>query len=93
VIENKRVVITGAAGQDGLLLGRMLSDRKNEVLAVVISQAQKVLAERYNSALKVIVLDSLDVSEIEKVLIDFNPNFIFHLGAKSSVADSWRLSK
>jgi GDPmannose 4,6-dehydratase len=35
----------------------------------------------------------LDSSEIEKILVDFAPDFVFHLGAKSSVADSWRLSK
>jgi hypothetical protein len=34
---NKRVIITGAAGQDGLLLGRMLAKSQNIVLGIVIA--------------------------------------------------------
>jgi GDPmannose 4,6-dehydratase len=92
-ITNKRVIITGAAGQDGLLLGRMLAKSQNIVLGIVISESQRELARTYNPDQEVITCNSLDSSEIEKILVDFAPDFVFHLGAKSSVADSWRLSK
>jgi GDPmannose 4,6-dehydratase len=86
-----RAIITGAAGQDGLILGQLLSE--NEVTGIVTSETQRKLVNAYNPNLAVKIMDSLDVAEIERLLIDFSPDHIFHLGAKSSVSDSWQKSK
>jgi len=88
-----RAVITGAAGQDGLILGQLLSENENKVIGIVISESQKNLVHAYNPNSQVRVMDSLSTSEIERLLIDFSPDYIFHLGAKSSVSDSWEKSK
>jgi GDPmannose 4,6-dehydratase len=88
-----RAIITGAAGQDGLILGQLLSENENNVTGIVISESQRSLVHAYNSNSQVKVMDSLSISEIERLLIDFSPDYIFHLGAKSSVSDSWEKSK
>ena len=88
-----RAIITGAAGQDGLILGQLLSENENEVTGIVTSESQRNLVLAYNPNLEVNVMDSLDISDIERLLIDFSPDYIFHLGAKSSVSDSWQKSK
>lgn len=88
-----RVIITGAAGQDGLILGQLTSKAENEVTGIVISESQKNFVQTYNPKLQVKVMDSSNVSDIEKLLIDFSPDHIFHLAAKSSVSDSWQKSK
>ena len=36
-----RAIITGAAGQDGLILGQLLSENDNKVTGIVISESQK----------------------------------------------------
>jgi GDPmannose 4,6-dehydratase len=93
VIKNKRVIVTGAAGQDGLILGHILNQHENEVLGIVVSESQKNFVKSYNPKLQLLVSDSSDVSKIERVIIDFLPDFIFHLGAKSSVSESWGKSR
>ena len=82
-------VITGAAGQDGMILGLKLSEAGHTVHGIVRNQHQADLLTSYNPQVKTEILDGSDLSAIKKFLIEKQPNQVFHLSAKSSVAQSW----
>ena len=82
-------VITGAAGQDGMILGLKLSEAGHTVHGIVRNQHQADLLTSYNPQVKTEILDGSDLSAIKKFLNEKQPNQVFHLSAKSSVAQSW----
>lgn len=82
-------VITGAAGQDGMILGLKLSEAGHTVYGIVRNQHQADLLASYNPQVNVEILDGSDLSAIKKFLNEKRPSRIFHLSAKSSVAQSW----
>ena len=85
----KRVVITGAAGQDGLILGLKLTAAEHHVSGVVRNAEQKTFLESYNPRISVEVLDSANLRSVIEFLDRAQPSQIYHLSAKSSVANSW----
>ena len=85
----KRIVITGAAGQDGLILGLKLVSKGHQVVGIVRSADQQTFLESYNPAIKAEILDSSTLASVRKFLERNQPDQIFHLSAKSSVANSW----
>jgi GDPmannose 4,6-dehydratase len=92
-VSNQKVIITGAAGQDGLILGHKLLQANLEVFGVVRSEEQSNFLAKYNPEINPIVINSSDLSVIEKTLSNFKPDKIFHLSGKSSVAESWSKSE
>ena len=89
----KKIVITGAAGQDGLILGYKLTAAGNHVVGIVRSAEQKSILEGYNPRVKAEILDASNVVLIRDFLEKNRPDQIYHLSAKSSVANSWRDSE
>lgn len=89
----KRIVITGAAGQDGLILGLKLAKAGNQVVGVVRNAEQKTFLELYNPGIRAEILDSSSLKPVIEFLERFHPEQIYHLSAKSSVANSWRDSE
>jgi GDPmannose 4,6-dehydratase len=89
----KRIVITGAAGQDGLILGLKLVAAGHIVTGIVRSADQKSFLELYNPKIKAEILDASTLISIRGFLEKNHPDQIYHLSAKSSVADSWRDSE
>lgn len=89
----KKIVITGAAGQDGLILGLKLAKAGQRVIGIVRSSEQKSLLEGYNPNLQVETLDSSTQKAITDFLERTQPDQIYHLSAKSSVANSWNDSE
>jgi len=85
----KRIVITGAAGQDGLILGVKLAKAGHQVIGIVRTLEQKSVLESYNPNIQVETLDSSTLKSIISFLERAQPNQIYHLSAKSSVANSW----
>jgi GDPmannose 4,6-dehydratase len=85
----KKIVITGAAGQDGLILGLKLAAAGNQVVCIVRDADQKTFVESYNPTVKVETLDSWSLTSVRDFLDRIQPNQIYHLSAKSSVANSW----
>ena len=85
----KRIVITGAAGQDGLILGLKLVAKGHQVVGIVRSVEQRTFLESYNPAVKAEILDSSTLGSVRNFLERNQPDQIFHLSAKSSVANSW----
>jgi GDPmannose 4,6-dehydratase len=88
-----KVIITGGAGQDGLILGTKLSVLGTEVIALAKNQEQVKLILNYNPAVQSMVINSSNIIEIETLLKNIKPDFVFHLSSKSSVADSWENSE
>ena len=86
---SKNVLITGAAGQDGLILGLKLTNSGHTVHGIVRSQEQASLVSLYNPNINVSTLDFTNLNEIKNFLAKKDPDQIFHLSAKSSVANSW----
>jgi GDPmannose 4,6-dehydratase len=89
----KKVVITGAAGQDGLILGIKLVNRGFQVHGVVRNQDQVEMVTRINPGMLVSILDSSNPAAVTNFLEKQAPDFIYHLSARSSVANSWEESE
>ena len=88
-----RIIVTGAAGQDGLILGLKLARAGHKVFGIVRDGEQETLLEKYNPSVTTSVLDSSNLSKIKRYLEEVQPNQIYHLSAKSSVAKSWQDSE
>ncbi len=91
--QSKRIVITGAAGQDGLILGLKLAKSGHQVIGIVRNPEQKSLLESYNPRIKAETLDSSTLRSVFDFLERTQPEQIYHLSAKSSVANSWNDSE
>jgi GDPmannose 4,6-dehydratase len=85
----KRIVITGAAGQDGLILGLKLAKAGHQVIGVVRNEEQKTFLGLHNPGIQVEMLDSSTLKSVVEFLERAQPEQIYHLSAKSSVANSW----
>lgn len=90
---HKSAVITGAAGQDGLILGLKLVDRGYQVHGVVRNHEQVERVNKMNPRMSVSILDSSDPTSVKNFLKVQEPDYIYHLSAKSSVANSWEESE
>jgi GDPmannose 4,6-dehydratase len=86
---SKIIVITGAAGQDGLILGLKLVAAGHQVVGIVRNADQKTFLEGYNPKVTVEILDSSTLNSVRDFLERTQPDQIYHLSAKSSVANSW----
>jgi GDPmannose 4,6-dehydratase len=84
-----RAIITGASGQDGLILGLKLVRAGHEVFGTVRNDNQKLILEKYNSQVISAVIDSSNLNSVRRYLEEIQPDQIYHLSAKSSVANSW----
>ena len=89
----KKIVITGAAGQDGLILGLKLVAAGHQVMGIVRSADQQTFLESYNPKIKAEILDSSSLTSVREFLERTQPDQIYHLSAKSSVANSWNDSE
>lgn len=93
MITAKKIVVTGAAGQDGLILGLKLVAAGHQVVGIVRDADQKTFVESYNPKVKAEILDSSTLVHVRDFLEKIQPDQIYHLSAKSSVANSWRNSE
>ena len=91
--KTKKIIITGAAGQDGLILGHKLITAGHEVIGIVRNANQRTFLNEYNSKVDAQLLDSSNLASVREFLEKNQPDQIFHLSAKSSVANSWRDSE
>ena len=80
-----RYLVTGARGQDGLILISKFAAQGHDVLGVVRKQADADFVKLYEPKVKVICLDLLDKDAVTKMLEEYSPTHIFNLAAESSV--------
>ena len=72
-----RIIVTGAAGQDGLILGLKLARAGHKVFGIVRDGEQETLLEKYNPSVTTSVLDSSNLSKIKRYLEEVQPNQIY----------------
>jgi len=84
-----RVLITGAAGQDGTILAAMLSREGFPVVGLAKPGTRHDLLLRYAPNTEIIDVDLADSGSLREVFRYARPTHVYNFGAFSSAADSW----
>jgi len=84
-----RALVTGAAGQDGMILCSMLDRAGCEVVAVVKPTSDATLLRRYVPTATILEVDLADGPGLRAVVSDCAPQQIFNLGGFTSPSASW----
>lgn len=84
-------LILGAAGQDGILLSRLLLDHGLRVIGLVRPGAAEDRLRRLAPGVEIAVGDVTDSACLGYVLDRYVPDQIYNLAALSSVGRSWEL--
>ena len=91
-IENKKILVTGAAGSIGSELCRQIAKFKPSLLVVldqdetgIFNITQEIKSRFPNLELKEVIGDILDKEKIEYVFKNFSPQIVFHAAAYKHV--------
>jgi GDPmannose 4,6-dehydratase len=84
-----KILITGAAGQDGKILADQLIANHHELVMLCRPNQSNSLQFEFPTA-KIIGIDHTNFENIALILRDSNPDTIINLAAFSSVKDSWK---
>ena len=89
-MQNRKIIVTGGAGFIGSnLINKLLRNKNNSVLNIdKISYASNEGFIEKNNQYAISKIDLSDINSVEKTILDFNPDNIFHLAAKSHVFNS-----
>ena len=79
MISKKKVIITGAAGQDGLILSKILLKKKFEVYGIIKNKKY----ENLNKKVKYLKTDIKNKKKISNFIKKIKPNVIVHLAANN----------
>jgi GDPmannose 4,6-dehydratase len=82
------ILITGAAGQDGILLARKLLKTETDVVGICRKNQAKNLRQAV-PGLSIYTADLTDFEKVHKILDKAKPTTIFNLAGYSSVNKSW----
>ena len=85
----KTAIITGAAGQDGLILGKILCENDYRVVGYVKNHRQLDRLKNFNCKVEGKILENPSVDLIRSEIFLTQPSEIYNLAAVSSVAESW----
>ena len=83
-----RVLITGAAGQDGTILATMLEREGADVVALVKPGTDIEPFQRYAPSAQIVEVDLADDRELISVVTTHAPDQIFNFGGISSIMES-----
>lgn len=84
-----RALITGAAGQDGTLLSRLLVTEGADVLGLVRSAESGDGLRQLVPGVEVAVADVIDRDRVTAIVESWRPDEIYNLAGFSSVGRSW----
>lgn len=84
-----RVLITGAAGQDGTILATLLAREGVPVVGLTKPGTSSATLLRYAPSTEHIDVDLADAQALKDVLRYAKPTHVYNFGAFSSAADSW----
>jgi GDPmannose 4,6-dehydratase len=82
-------LITGASGQDGTILSRMLTREGVDVVGLVKPGTDFAHLVRYAPEIRIIESDLEDSTSLTQIAIDSSPDFIYNLGGFTAPGDSW----
>ena len=84
-----RILITGAAGQDGTILATQVSRQGHEVAGLVKPGTETDLLRKYVPEAEIVECDLADHGRLAGIVEDFAPEEIYNLGGFTSPGDSW----
>ena len=96
---NKKVLITGVSGQDGLLLSEFLLEKNYDVYGMIRRTSHfdrsrldrvKVVAKKFNSCFELCYGDVEDVPSLYRLLNDVKPDEIYNYASQSHVLLSYK---
>ena len=93
IFKNSRVIVTGHTGFKGSWLTAWLKLLGADVMGISLSpptNPSHFKAVNINKGIKDIRLNILEKAKLEKKIVKFKPNFIFHLAAQSLVGLSYK---
>lgn len=93
--KNKKIIISGATGQDGsYMIEYLLKNTENTIIAAIRRTSQAILSNLEgvldNPRVKLVTMDLNDPHSIENIIKDEKPDYFINFGAQSFVADSWK---
>ena len=94
VFRNKRVFLTGHTGFKGTWLTMLLNKMGAEVMGYALepnTYPSMYNVVKANDYCKSVIGDLRDRELLEKIMVDFNPDFIFHLAAQPIVRTSYNI--
>ncbi len=91
IYRKKKVFVTGHTGFKGSWLSLWLNELEAEVKGYALQPEENSLYVNIQSDLKIdsVIADIRDQSKLEKEILDFQPDFIFHLAAQPLVRHSY----
>ena len=93
IFNNKKIVVTGHTGFKGSWLTAWLKMLGANVMGISLNPPtypSHFLVSKINIGIKDIRLDIRDRTKVEKKIISFKPDFVFHLAAQSLVGLSYK---
>jgi GDPmannose 4,6-dehydratase len=82
-------LITGASGQDGTILSRVLTREGVNVVGLVKPDTDFAHLVRYAPEIRIIESDLEDSTSLTQIAVDSSPDFIYNLGGFTAPGDSW----
>ena len=92
----KRALVTGITGQDGAYLAQLLLSEGYEVHGVIRRSSHRGVEDhrlRWLGVAEMVLLhdgDIADISSLQRIVQEVQPDEIYNLAAQSFVASSWR---
>jgi GDP-4-dehydro-6-deoxy-D-mannose reductase len=87
----KKYLITGSSGFVAKYFINYLEQKKIECAVLAIDTVNNIIYDNFKYVfIKFDQIDLLNRMQFEKILYDFNPDYILHLASYSSVAYSWK---
>ena len=93
---SKRALITGASGQDGAYLAKLLVSKGYEVTGMIRRTSHAEVAEHRLSwigvrdQIRIVDGDMLDLSSLCRIVAACEPDEVYNLAAQSFVSTSWQ---
>ena len=96
IFKNKKIIITGHTGFKGSWLTLSLNRFGAKVMGLsngIPTSPSNFKASKVKNGIITKKLDIKNLKKLKKTIINFKPNFIFHLAAQSLVRDSYKNPK
>jgi GDPmannose 4,6-dehydratase len=95
-LSNKKVIVTGASGQDGsYMIDYLLENTDHYVVGAIRRTSQiidKYLSRHYsNPRFKLVHFDLTDSHSVTTTIKNEKPDYFINFGAQTFVADSWQM--
>ncbi len=84
-----RALITGATGQDGVILSHMLAGRGVETVGLVKPGASVDELNAYAPGVSIVEVDLSDLDSLHSVVREVDPTHLWNFGGFTAPSDSW----